>query len=211
MLPCAHVNRRLSLLLAVVALIAPAPTATIRINFNFPGRRRTPPPTEAPARTDPDSAAGLQQVHIPIQIPATTGLPAYAVDLVVMAPPGIQVRPGAPPQHSPDVAATIQHHQQHAQHVHQVHQQVQVLQQVQHRRVHHVCPAHHQPTPGQLAIQTMLQIASQQCNQMQYSNPSAPFHWPDRVLVCPHEPDEAGNNMQVLMLHRHQVNARLNK
>ena len=50
----------------------------------------------------------------------------------------------------------------------------------------------------------MLQIAAQQCNQFQNNNPTAPFHWPDRVLVCAHEPDEAGNNLQVVMLHRTQ-------
>jgi hypothetical protein len=148
----------------------------------------------------------MQQVQIPIQIPATGTTPAHSVNLLVMAPQGVQIRM-APPEHNsqhPDVRNTHStHHAQHQQpepqpHEHHTHT---------HTHHHHApgqCRHNQQPTPGQLAVQQMLQIASQQCNQVQCAQAGAPFHWPDRVFVCAHTPDDSGNTLQVVMMHRTQ-------
>jgi len=67
----------------------------------------------------------LQQVHIPITIPARDGIPAQSVNLVVMAPRGMQVRHSATVQ----LAAAIYHHHSH------LHQQ-QVQHQIPHQHTH---------------------------------------------------------------------------
>ena len=74
----------------------------------------------------------------------------------------------------------------------------------------HAAPHHHAPgcrhrawSPGQMAVRRMLEMASEQCNLLNLGAPG-PFHWPDRVMVCAHEPDEAGNNLQVLLMHGRQ-------
>jgi hypothetical protein len=137
----------------------------------------------------------MQQVNIPIQIPATPNSPAHTVNLVLQAPAGVQVRHGVAQVGAPQLAVHAHEHpDQH--HSHQHNPTVGIAVPHGHGHEHHTphqhAPGcrHHQPTPGQLAVQHMLQIASQQCNQVQCNNAGAPFHWPDRVLVCAHEPGQ---------------------
>jgi hypothetical protein len=203
------------LLVLLLALLPVCKTIQpFRINFNF-GRRPSSPAAQSrfDGSTDrnasaPDAAAAAAPGDAAVVVPQGTAVPMAAavplaggtqqvipipipaggtMNLVVMAPPGVHVRHtnvqphfvhmGAdPPSHHALHAQDPSHFQGQSHHHHQHH--------------HHHPGCRHQPTPGQRAVQQMLQLASQQCSQAQHNNPGAPFHWPDRVLVCAHEPGE---------------------